>query len=215
MVKTITPAHGRFLIGTSAGELDADIVVCALPASDAATALYQSDSELAGALREIPAVSTATVTMGFDRRELGELPSGFGFVVPKGAGRTITAGTFVSQKFPSRNTDLFMIRCFLGGAGKEEQLGASDERLVEQSLVDLREMACVRAKPKLYRVYRWEKANPQYTIGHESRMRGIELRLQRHPGLLLAGASYYGVGVPDCIRSGNEVAQRVLRLIRN
>jgi oxygen-dependent protoporphyrinogen oxidase len=61
------------------------------------------------------------------------------------------------------------------------------------------------------RVFKWTKANPQYTIGHALRLKRIESCLQGHRGFVLAGASYHGVGLPDCIKSGREAAARALR----
>lgn len=208
-VRKITKVGTGYKLDTTGGELPADALILATPADDAADALEGLDAGLAGLLRQIPTASTATLALAYTPRDLPVLPTGFGFVVPKGAERAINAVTFVSQKFPQRNSELFLIRCFMGGAGKEKVLEAPDAELIEKVLVDLRETIGIKATPQLVKLFRWNKANPQYNIGHETRLKAIEEGLTRHPGLELAGASYYGVGIPDCIRSANDSAQRI------
>ena len=51
---------------------------------------------------------------------------------------------------------------------------------------------------------------PQYHVGHEERVAAIEARAAAIAGLALAGAAYRGVGVPDCVRSGETAADAVL-----
>ncbi|MBI5202219.1 MAG: protoporphyrinogen oxidase [Elusimicrobia bacterium] len=213
-VTDVRRAGARWRISGAGEDLEADAVILALPAADAANALEREAPGMSAVLRQIQAVSTATVTMGFDRKDLGALPPGFGFVAPKSSGRLVNAATFVSQKFPQRRTELFMIRCFVGGAGKEADLEASDAVLLERALADLKLILGLSAVPKVHRVYRWNRANPQYTVGHQGRLRELEGFLAGLPGLALIGASYYGVGIPDCIRSANETAAASVKWLK-
>jgi oxygen-dependent protoporphyrinogen oxidase len=66
---------------------------------------------------------------------------------------------------------------------------------------ELRAVHGITAEPSFWRVYRWPRALPQYTVGHRDRLDRIGICLGRLPGLFLAGASYRGVGIPDCIAS--------------
>ena len=138
-------------------------------------------------------------------------PPGFGFVVPRAEPGCVSAGTFTSSKFPSRTAPgKALVRLFLGGAGREETLVVQDAQLIASARKELERMVGIRAEPELARLRRWPKANPQYYAGHTSRLRAIEESLSRHPGLYLAGASYNGIGIPDCIASGHQTARRVL-----
>jgi oxygen-dependent protoporphyrinogen oxidase len=60
------------------------------------------------------------------------------------------------------------------------------------------------------RAYRWPAALPQYTLGHGGRVSNIRERLAAHRGLFVAGAAYTGVGLPDCIASGEAAADEAL-----
>jgi oxygen-dependent protoporphyrinogen oxidase len=50
----------------------------------------------------------------------------------------------------------------------------------------------------------------QYGIGHLDRLDRIERLLQQLPGLALAGNGYRGIGVPDCVRSGQNAAKQIV-----
>lgn len=191
---------------------EAESVVSALPANVLAPLLSGADAELSSALAEIPFASTATVTLAYNSDAFPRgRAEGFGFLVPKGEGR-ITAATFVSSKFPGRvPPGTVLIRCFLGGAGREEQLAGDDDALAASAAAELgRVLGLGGVRPRWSLVARWPSANPQYVVGHEERLKNIASRLKRQPGLVLAGASYRGVGLPDCIRSGRQAAAEAL-----
>jgi oxygen-dependent protoporphyrinogen oxidase len=139
------------------------------------------------------------------------LPPGFGFLVPRSEGKRMLAATFVHNKFPHRAPeDRALLRCFIGGARNEEILQAPDEEVVRIVRQELAEIIKLTADPLFTRVYRRKGAMAQYGVGHLERLQRIDKFLQQLPGLALAGNGYRGIGVPDCIRSGSEAANRAL-----
>jgi protoporphyrinogen/coproporphyrinogen III oxidase len=68
----------------------------------------------------------------------------------------------------------------------------------------------ITTPPLLARVYRWERANPQYLVGHLDRVTAMEKMLAPYPILFLTGSAYRGVGVPDCIYQGAQTAEQVI-----
>jgi oxygen-dependent protoporphyrinogen oxidase len=50
---------------------------------------------------------------------------------------------------------------------------------------------------------------PQYYVGHLDRIRRIEQLISAQPRLALAGNAYAGVGIPDCVHSGQLAAERI------
>ena len=99
---------------------------------------------------------------------------------------------------------------YLGGAGQEEAVAGSDADLVRAVREDLRMILGLESEPIETRTYRWKDANPQYNVGHAARVRRIEERLRGFLGLNLAGSSWKGVGIPDCVRAGREAARWLL-----
>lgn len=215
IVTRLERREGLWRAHSDKGILAADGVISALPANALAAVAGELDMELAAVLGEIPFVSTATVSMSFEPRDFPFPLEGFGFVVPRAEGLKIAAATFSSAKFPGRAPEgRVLVRCFLGGAGREEIAEADDEAIAQATVGDMREIfKSSRLTPRLIRVFKWPKANPQYTVGHSLRLKRIESCLRRHPGLVLAGCSYDGVGIADCVHSGRLAGETIFNSI--
>src|SRR5436309_282384 len=190
--------------------LAVDALILATPAYDAATLLEALDDELSALLRGIPYASTATISLGFQRRDFSHRLDGYGFVVPRIEGSALLAVTWTSSKWSHRAPDdAVLLRAYVGGAGREAVLERSDDGLVSLVRAELRAMMGITEEPVLARVYRWPRAMPQYLVGHLEKLAAIDERLARWPGLFLTGAGYRGVGIPDCIHDGLDTAERV------
>jgi len=190
--------------------LHADAVVVATPAPAAARLLAVLAPAAATHLRAIPHVSTATVTLAYRLADVPQPLAGYGYVVPRVEGRPILASTWVSSKWPGRApADHALIRLFMGRAGQEAIAAESDRVLTETSRRELGDVLNIGAEPRLVRIVRWPAAMPQYTGGHLERVAGIERAIAAIPGVALAGNAYRGVGLPDCIASGEAAAEWV------
>jgi oxygen-dependent protoporphyrinogen oxidase len=186
-------------------------LLLATPAHASARLLEALDPALARELAAIPFVSTATVSLAFPASAISRPLDGYGYVSPRAEGGPIVACTWTSNKFPDRVPKGFvLVRFFIGRAGDEAIVDAPDERLVDLARRELAQLFGVTAAPALARVFRWPRSIPQYVVGHLARLERISGLAAGHPGLLLAGASYRGVGIPDCIASGWSAAQAAL-----
>ena len=193
--------------------LAADAVVLAVPAFATAELVADLDPELAEAHAAIPYASSAIVSLGFGRDEAPEL-DGYGYVVPSSEGSDVLACTWTSSKWENRApAGRTLLRVYLGRFGGRVVLELADDELVALAREELRLLA-LDAEPSLVRIHRWPLGMPQYTLGHPDRLARIESALERHPGLALAGAAYRGVGVPDCIHSGESAAEAVSRALQ-
>ncbi|MBX3326250.1 MAG: FAD-dependent oxidoreductase, partial [Nitrospira sp.] len=99
------------------------------------------------------------------------------------------------------------------GVGREDILHLSDDALLATVRQELATLCGITAEPSYTEVNRWWKAMPQYTIGHLDRLVQLDAALSRYPGLVLTGAAYRGVGIPDCIRDGALAAEQVLQTL--
>jgi oxygen-dependent protoporphyrinogen oxidase len=141
---------------------------------------------------------------------------GFGFVVPIGERRRILAASMASAKFPGRAPPgKLLARVFLGGALQPEILAASDAELCRVAAEELAELLAIRGSPEWSELVRWPGAMPLYHLGHLERVGRIERAVARSPGLALAGNAYHGVGVPQCIASGQRAAAAVAQHLRS
>jgi oxygen-dependent protoporphyrinogen oxidase len=132
-------------------------------------------------------------------------------LVPRAENRGILAATFVHNKFPHRAPeDRALIRCFLGGTRDDAVLQVPESEI--QSLVrrELEQILGIHADPLFVRIHKWNRSMAQYNVGHSARIARVREILARTPGLALAGNAYGGIGVPDCVRSGSEAAEKIL-----
>ena len=211
-VASVTRTAGRWQLTTAAGaRFDADHVIVAGESHGAARLLRYVDPTLATLLAEIEYAGAATVSLGYRRADVPHPLDGFGFVVPRSEGKSILAGTFSSVKYPGRAPEgHVLLRCFLGGALDAAVLREEDAQLLGRARTELRAALGITAEPVLSRVARWPASMPQYRVGHLTRVETIERRLLTLPGLHLAGGAYRGVGIADCVRSGEAAAEAML-----
>ncbi len=211
-VHSVTGGSSQFCVELNDGSrLYADDVIFATPAYVTARLLRDLDPSLAASLNEIPYASTATVSLGYKRSEIGAQLNGFGFVVPSQEGRKINACSWSSQKFSFRAPeDGVLLRAFLGGACAPGLAEHDEQTLLALARYELQEIMGITATPILTKVSRWIKGNPQYEVGHAERVAEIAHILTFHPGLHLAGSAYSGSGMPDCIQSGVRAASAVI-----
>jgi protoporphyrinogen/coproporphyrinogen III oxidase len=192
--------------------LAVDGVVVATPAFVSAALLADLDADLATAHAEIPYASSAVITLAFSRADLLPL-DGYGYVVPRVEGTDVLACTWTSQKWEHRAPEgSVLIRVYAGRSGGRDLTEDSDDDLVALARDEVRRTG-VSAPPSLTRVQRWPRGMPQYVMGHPERLERIDAALTDHPGLAVAGAAYRGVGIPDCIRSGEVAAESVARAL--
>lgn len=195
--------------------VEADAVVLATPTYIAADIIGSVSSPLAEALREIRYVSTATVSLGWRREDVPHPLDGTGLVISRHERRRIFGCTWMSSKFHHRAPDGFaLIRCFMGGDGREEQIAYDDADLVRIAREELHSIMGISAEPVIARVFRWNRANPQYDVGHQARVSEIYRLRDRVAGLWLTGGAYEGVGLPDCTRHAQQTANSVLAYLR-
>jgi protoporphyrinogen/coproporphyrinogen III oxidase len=204
-----SPVEGRVRLRLEDGEpLEADDVVVATPAHEAARMLAAT-APIAGAeLADIPYVSTGVVLMVYADGTQAGLPTGTGFVVPRGKA-PMTAATWLSSKWPDPAFgSRAVVRCYVGAAGDEDILDADDADLIEACARHLAAVVRLPDRPEHAAVVRWRASMPQYEVGHLERVARIRDALPA--GIVVVGQAYDGVGVPDCVRAATEVAQRLV-----
>jgi oxygen-dependent protoporphyrinogen oxidase len=209
-VQAIQPEAGGWVVSAGMESDHFDAVIMALPAAAAANVLRLASPQLSAELGAIQYTSSITVGLGYDREVRQSLPPGFGFLVPRSERKRLLAATFVHNKFPHRAPDdRALLRCFFAARNAENVWALADDQIVGIVRNELQQILGLRDAPLFARVYKWKSAMAQYSVGHLDRLDRIERLRQQLPGLALAGNAYRGIGVPDCVRSGQEAARQV------
>lgn len=209
-IAAVVPESGRWLLRSNGRTEEFDAAIIALPAY-AAAQLLQALGPLADDLRNIRYSSSLTVSLVYDGSVRATLPPGFGFLVPRVEGCRILAATFVHNKFPHRAPpNRAIVRCFLGGSKDEDVLAKGDAAIVDIVRSELRRILNLHSEPLAGRISRWPRAMAQYEVGHNARVERIRNFIESARGLALTGNAYSGIGIPDCVRSSTDAAQKVL-----
>jgi len=186
---------GGFRIKTGGDCLETENLVLACEAYNAAKLL---NGRLAELLNGIAYSSSVVVALGYD----GPPPMpGFGFLIPQKERRRIVACTWVGTKFPYRAPQgITLARCFLSGEDEPDIVAIHRE---------LKDLAGMRGEPRFHRIFKWPHGMAQYGVGHAQRIAEIQDLAAAVPGLHLAGNAYGGIGIPDCVRSGKNAAEKI------
>ncbi|CAA9541680.1 MAG: Protoporphyrinogen IX oxidase, aerobic, HemY [uncultured Thermomicrobiales bacterium] len=188
-----------------------DAIIVATPAWAASPLLRPWSTAAADALAGIEHVSNAIVVAAFRTSRMARPLTGTGYVVPRVENRPVMAVTWSSLKWRDRApADHLLVRAFIGRAGRQHDLDGDDAHLTGLALAELREVMGIRGEPEFASVFRWEGGMPQYNLGHLDRVASIEAGVGAVPGIEIAGNMLRGVGIPDCIASGETAANNVL-----
>ena len=183
-------------------------VVIATPAPVAAALVADEVPGAAAALATIPHGSSIVVALGYPRDSIGRELVGHGYLVPAEAGGAISAATWASEKWPGRAPD-DMVLVRLSVRDEPRWATSDDATLIAAARDDIERTLRISAEPVLTRLVRWTGSMPRYTVGHLGRVATIEAAMAAWPAVTLAGASYRGLGLPDCIAQGQAAAARV------
>jgi oxygen-dependent protoporphyrinogen oxidase len=204
---------GRYVVELwDRATLECDGVVLAVPAYVAGPLLDGIDADWLGEDHyDMAWSSSAVVTLGYEEGDVAHPLDGYGYLVPRSEGSDVLACTWTSSKWQGRApVGKVLLRVFAGRFGHRAITEYSDRALLKLARRELRTLG-INTRPSLTRIHRWSGGMPQYVLGHPERLEQIEAALERHPGLALAGAAYRGVGIPDCIHSGEQAAEHLAR----
>jgi oxygen-dependent protoporphyrinogen oxidase len=207
---------GRFQLQLAHQKVEeVDAVVLAIPARNGADVLRPLSSNAADILGQMRYASVATAIVAYPRAAVKELGafSGTGLLVPSSRGRLLKAATFLSTKWPHlADPNYYLVRLSCGRADEREIENLDDAALIARLHRDLVDATGIVAEPVQFYVQRWPQAIPQLEVGHLERVAQVRRELAAYPGVMLAGASYDGLGIATCIHSGERAALSILNV---
>jgi oxygen-dependent protoporphyrinogen oxidase len=200
----VEPLGSRYRVHTLKGVLEAEALILATPAPQAARLLRPFLPEATALLKGIPHIPAATVSLAFPE----PLPVvGHGLLIAQGEGFRVRGFTWTHQKWEGRALEGHsLVRAYLSG----EAAGLSEAELAKIALEDLRRFLRKEVRPSHTFVFRFPEGMPSYRVGHLERLGRLEMALLKAPGLFLAGNYLEGVGLPEVVRSGRRAAGRAL-----
>lgn len=211
-VQGVEKKDGLYTVHLADGSAhEADRIALAAPAYAAAEMVRDLDKGISSLIEDIPYPPVSVVCLGFRQSKITVDLNGFGFLVPGREKRKILGTLYDSSIFPNRAPEGYvLLRTMVGGARAGEVARLDDERLRSAVQAELAAVMGLKAEPDFVRIFRWERAIPQYNLGHQERLGKLDEALLRHRGLYLTGNAYRGIGVNDCIENSFALAERML-----
>jgi oxygen-dependent protoporphyrinogen oxidase len=200
-------ANGAVGVDSAGGASTCDAVVLAVPTRQAAMLLADVAPDASRALGEIEHQPIGTLVMTYRADDVPVKRDVRGVIVPRREKRTVDAVMFASHKRPEcAPHDHALLRVFVGGA-RPDLVDRDDDAMIDAVRSDLSELFGITAAPRAVRVNRWQDGFVRAVVGHRERVTRIRRSLPHN--VFIAGASYDGIGAPDCVRSGFDCAELI------
>lgn len=193
-------------------DIEADFVVLSTPHSVAQTLLQ--DKELDKDFNQFKNSSLISIYVGFNIPDHLLPEDGTGFIVTDNSDLICDACTWTSRKWEhtSSNRNLLVRLFYKSSKPIYESLHKhTDEELLEVALQDIESSLGITSTRVMHKVTKWHESMPNYHMKHHEIVQSLEKKLEiTYPHVMLAGCSYYGVGIPDCIANGEQTAERIV-----
>lgn len=213
-VTSVTKSSTGYVLRQGGQEQSFDAVVMATPAFETASIMDALTPETAAILRSIPYSSMTVACFGYTKDKIRHDLNGFGYLIPKDEGTSTLGTLWDSSIFENRApAGHVLLRSMLGGACFPDMINLDDAEVQRRVQADLQRAMGIDVPPDFVRIFRHEKAIPQYTVGHGERLLLLEKELTFHPGLFLTGNSYRGIGINDCVAAAERTAEAVSEFI--
>ena len=213
-VKHIIHQDGAYHLELEKNEVrEADAILMTVPHHHLPS-IFKTDS-LFAPFMDIPVTSVANVVLAFDQSAIQYDQDGTGFVVSRNSDFRITACTWTDKKWPTTTPNgKVLLRAYVGKPSDQKIVHLADDEIVKIVLKDLAKVMNLAASPEFTMVTRWKQAMPQYTVGHVETVKMVRNEMKAQlPGVFIAGSSFEGVGIPDCIHQGEQAADDVLQFL--
>jgi oxygen-dependent protoporphyrinogen oxidase len=191
-------------------QLSCDRIVMAAPTGAAAELVRGISDRLSDLLEEITYPRLAILSLAYDESSIATPLDGFGFLVPPGEQMNILGCVWNSSLFKGRAPDgRALVTVFIGGARNPDIVRRADDELLSIAHGELQKVLGISSEPTLVAITRYERAIPQYNLGHHARVQEIESILDALPELRLIGNYLHGVSTGDCIKEADRVAREL------
>ena len=212
-VESLNPTDkGTWEMSVKGQTREADAVVLAIQPAKIRTLLGSLDKEWDKLLAGIPAHDSATLNLGFRRQDVNHPLNGFGFVVSSLKNQLMVGCTFASQKFEGRAPEgSALLRVFLGKEAVELIQTEGEAKVIAKVLEELKPVLGLRSEPILQHLATYKASMSYFRPGHLSQAARLEQKASEIKGLYLAGNGLKGVGIPDCVASGQAAAEKIFQ----
>jgi len=214
VTRVSTRNDGSFEVGLESPAGDQSVytrsLILATPTDVTARLLSSLDSSFETLLSPIEYAAVAVVSLGYRKKDMGHSLHGFGFLVPRSAGLRVLGSVWNSSLFPGRAPEgQALVTCFVGGTTDKAAATREPQKLVSLVHSEVSPLLSIQSEPAFSNVTIWQRALPQYNLGHADRLARIDQLRAKFPGLWLAGNYLQGPAIGACVDQALAVAEEV------
>lgn len=200
---------------TDGSSIETEALVLATPAYETSEILKDMDKTISSVLREIFYPAISVICLGYRRDKIKHPLDGFGFLIPNRERRKILGTLWDSSIFPNRAPDGYvLLRTMLGGVRNSDLALQDEEKQISLVIKELREIMDIDLQPDFVKVFIHKKGIPQYSLGHENRLKMVDESIKKYKRFYITGNAYRGIGVNDCIENSQIMAERIINDIQ-
>ncbi|MEZ4485683.1 MAG: protoporphyrinogen oxidase [Syntrophotaleaceae bacterium] len=209
----LEPGPDGFVVRLADGrQLTAEVVVSAIPAYRLADLVQGFDREMAALLEQIPYAPLQVACFGYHRQRIAHNLNGFGYLMARPNPTPLLGTLWDSSIFANRAPQNgVLLRSMLGGATFPQVADWDAAKVAAETSAVLKQTMGISADPDFVRIFRHDRAIPQYLVGHGARLQALQQCTARHPGLFVTGNAFYGIGLNDCVAAAHRTAKAILQ----
>jgi oxygen-dependent protoporphyrinogen oxidase len=194
--------------------IGAEQLVLATPTIVVSKLLGGFDISFERLLGGIAYVPVAIVSLGYRKSDVGHPLEGFGFLVPRSASLEILGSVWNSSLFPNRAPDgKVLLTSFVGGATNPQAATRSSQALISLVHREIAPVLKLRQEPAFSNVEIYQRAIPQYNLGHGERLAALEALRAKYSGLWLVGNYLRGPAIGACVEQALAVAGEIAKRV--
>ncbi|WP_299427706.1 FAD-dependent oxidoreductase [uncultured Meiothermus sp.] len=181
------------------GKIEAEAIIMALPAPQAARVFRPSAPQMTTLLNHFSHQHSAKVYQLYRHRELASGPGEYFFA--RGEGYACT-----SLRVAHPGEEMALARVQFAG----EIARSTDSELSRLAQLDVSKRMHTRVRPLAAWVFRQPSSRPHFTQGQSRRVADLERELVHAPGLFLTGSYLAGPGLANLVEHSHRISQSAL-----
>ncbi len=213
-VKRVEKKEGGFYLYTQEESHYFDILIFAIPAYECGKLLRSVDPFFGRMAEDVEYSPLVVVHFGYGKESLEGVPEGFGFLVPFIEGRKILGSIFISSIFKDgRAPDgMYLFTTMVGGARWMDVCRLSEGDIESIVMKEFKEILNISKSPHFKKIVKWERAIPQYNIGHSKTMEYARNFHKKNKNVYIMGNAFRGIGINDISKAAFEVFEEFLKV---
>ena len=204
-------SHQKALLVSPGVEGLFDHAVFCTPAWAASGIVAPSAPDAAAILDQISYRNSTTVYLTYKKAEFSHPLLGFGFVVPQDNVEVFNACSWVNRKFDHRCPEDTILLRFAVHFDRVRNKYGTGESLAEACHREVSKILGLNCAPSGFRIFNTPRALPQLKVGHQQKINDLNRVLANYPALKMAGSYCGGTGIPECIATGKQAAEKIIQ----